>query len=135
MTRFLLDTNMAGHYINRRQGVFDRARLEVANGNPIGIGVPVLAELVAGIEHSSSRERNMRRLKTAMTSLRLWPFDSSAAFEYGRIYAELVRRGRPIGVVDTMIAAIAMTLGNCTVVSSDSDLQAVPGLNLEDWRA
>ena len=38
-------------------------------------------------------------------------------------------------VVDTMIAAIAMTLGNCTVVSSDSDLRAVPGLNLEDWRA
>ncbi len=55
VTRFLLDTNMAGHYINRRQGVFDRARVEVANGNPIGIGVPVLAELVAGIEHSSSR--------------------------------------------------------------------------------
>ena len=77
----------------------------------------------------------MKRLKTAMTSLRLWPFDSSAAFEYGRIYAELARLGRPIGVVDTMIAAIAMTLGNCTVVSSDSDLRAVPGLNLEDWRA
>lgn len=135
MTRFLLDTNMAGHYINRRQGGFDRARLEVANGNPIGIGVPVLAELVAGIEHSSSRDRNMKRLKTAMTSCRLWPFDSSAAFEYGRIYAEVARLGRPIGVVDTMIAAIAMTLGNCTVVSSDSDLRVVPRLNVEDWRA
>jgi len=133
--RFLLDTNMAGHYINRRHGVFDRARLEVANGNPIGIGVPVLAELVAGIEHSSSRERNMKRLKTAIASLRLWPFDSSAAFEYGRIYAQLARLGRPIGVVDTMIAAIAMTLGNGMVVSSDRDLRAVPGLNLQDWRA
>lgn len=135
MTRFLLDTNMAGHYINRRHGVFDRARIEVANGNPLGIGVPVLAELVAGIEHSSSRDRNMKRLKTALASLRLWPFDSSAAFEYGRIYAELARLGRPIGVVDMMIAAIAMTLGNCTVVSSDSDLLAVPGLKLEDWRS
>lgn len=135
VTRFLLDTNMAGHYINRRQGGFDRARLEVANGNPVGIGVPVLAELVAGIEHSSSRDRNTKRLKTAMTSFRLWPFDSSAAFEYGRIYAEVARLGRPIGVVDTMIAAIAMTLGNCTVVSSDSDLRVVPRLNVEDWRA
>ena len=39
-------------------------------------------------------------------------------------------------LLDTMIAAIAMTLGNCTVVlSSDSDLRAVPGLNLEDWRS
>jgi len=135
VTRFLLDTNMAGDYINRRHGVFDRARIEVANGNPLGIGVPVLAELVAGIEHSSSRDRNMKRLKTALASLRLWPFDSSAAFEYGRIYAELARLGRPIGVVDMMIAAIAMTLGNCTVVSSDSDLLAVPGLKLEDWRS
>lgn len=134
MTRFLLDTNMAGHYINRRHGVFDRARIEVGNGNPLGIGVPVLAELVAGIEHSSRRDRNMKRLKAALASLRLWPFDSSAAFEYGRIYAELARLGRPIGVVDMMIAAIAMTLGNCTVVSSDSDLLAVPGLKLEDWR-
>ena len=135
MTRFLLDTNIAGHYINRRHGVFERARVEVANGNPIGIGIPVLAELVAGIEHSSSRDRNMKRLKTALASLRLWPFDSSAAFEYGRIYAELARLGRPIGVVDMMIAAIAMTLGNCTVVSSDSDLLAVPGLSVEDWRS
>lgn len=42
MTRFLLDTNMAGHYINRRHGVFDRARIEVANGNPLAIGVPDL---------------------------------------------------------------------------------------------
>jgi tRNA(fMet)-specific endonuclease VapC len=135
VTRFLLDTNMAGHYINRRHGVFDRARVEVANGNPIGIGVPVLAELVAGIEHSSSRDRNMTRLKTSLASLRLWPFDSIAAFECGRIYAELARLGRPIGVVEMMIAAIAMTLGNCTVVSSDSDILAVPGLSVEDWRS
>ena len=135
VTRFLLDTNMAGHYINRRRGVFDRARIEVANGNPIGIGVSVLAELVAGIEHSSTRDRNRKRLKTSLASLRLWPFDSSAAFEYGRIYAELARLGRPIGVVDMMIAAITMTLGNCKVVSSDSDLLAVPGLKLEDWRS
>jgi predicted nucleic acid-binding protein len=34
-----------------------------------------------------------------------------------------------------MIAAIAMTLGNCKVVSSDSDFLAVPGLKLEDWRS
>ena len=77
----------------------------------------------------------MKRLQTALASLRLWPFDSSAAFEYGRIYAELARRGRPIGAVDMMIAAIATTLGNCTVVSSDSDLSAVRGLRVEDWRS
>lgn len=91
MTRFLLDSSIASDYINRRHGVFEHARGEVAKGNPIGVGIPVLAELVAGIEHSRSRERNMRSLKTALASLKLWPFDAPAAFEYGRLYAELLR--------------------------------------------
>ena len=32
MTRYLLDTGIAGDYINRRNGVFDRAQKEVAQG-------------------------------------------------------------------------------------------------------
>jgi len=134
LSRFLLDTNAASDFINRRHGVFDRARLETATGNSIGIGMPVLAELVAGIERSQSRDRNLKSLKSALASLKLWPFDPPAAFEYGRLHAELARLGRPIGICDTMIAAIAKTLGDCTVVSTDSDLQAVPGLNVENWR-
>ena len=35
--------------------------------------------------------------------------------------------------IDIMIAAIASTLGNCTVVSTDGDLTTVPGLTVEDW--
>ncbi len=32
-----------------------------------------------------------------------------------------------------MIAAIARTLGDCVVISKDSDLVDVPGLSVEDW--
>jgi tRNA(fMet)-specific endonuclease VapC len=133
MTRFLLDSGIASDYINRRHGVCQRARAEVTKGNPVGVGVPVLAELVSGIERSQSRDRNMQRLRTALPSLKVWPFDSMAAFEYGRIHAELMRLGRPMQVVDVMIAAIAAVLGHCTVVSADSDLSAVPGLIVENW--
>ncbi len=35
--------------------------------------------------------------------------------------------------IDVQIAAIALNLGNCTVVSADSDLAAVPGLTVENW--
>jgi tRNA(fMet)-specific endonuclease VapC len=34
-----------------------------------------------------------------------------------------------------LIAAIALSLGNTTVVSADSDLAAVPGLTVENWAA
>ncbi len=134
MTRFLLDSNNAGEYLQKRGGVFDRARIEVGKGNTIGITLPVLAELVAGIENSRTRERNMKSLEVMLPSLKLWPLDAAAAFEYGRIYADLVRTGRPMGVIDMMIASIARVLGNCTVVTCDSDLHSIPGLRIENWR-
>jgi tRNA(fMet)-specific endonuclease VapC len=35
--------------------------------------------------------------------------------------------------IHIMIAAVARSLGNCTVVSDDSDLSAIPGLSVENW--
>jgi tRNA(fMet)-specific endonuclease VapC len=131
--RYLFDTGIAGDYINRRHGVWERAREEVARGNRIGIGIPVLAELYFGVERSATRDRNLQRLRLALSSLRVWPFTEEAAEEYGRIAAELRRIGRPMQVMDMMIAAIALSLGKCTVVSADSDLTAVPGLTVENW--
>ncbi len=122
MRRYLLDTGIAGDYLNKRNGVFEQARAHRANGDVIGIGMPVLAELVFGIEKSSTRDINMRNLQTILPTLRLWPFDQAAAFEYGRLAAELRRNGRPMQVIDMMIAAIALSLSHCTVITTDSDL-------------
>lgn len=133
MTRFLLDSGIATDYIDRRNGVFDRARAETQRGNRVGTAVPILAELVAGIERSRSRDRNLQALRLALPAWKLWPFDEDAAFEYGRLHAELLRLGRPMQVIDIMIAAVALTLGNTTVVTKDSDLAAVPGLTVENW--
>jgi tRNA(fMet)-specific endonuclease VapC len=133
MRRFLLDTGIAGDFIDRRRGVYERAREEVAKGNRLGIGMPVLAELAYGVELSASRERNLQSLRTALPVWRIWPFDERAAFEYGRLAAELRRIGRPMQQIDIQIAAIAFSLGSCTVVSADSDLAAVPGLSVENW--
>jgi tRNA(fMet)-specific endonuclease VapC len=135
MRRYLLDTNTAADFIDKRGNVPDRAREIRRKGDRIGIGIPVLAELYYGVEFSKSREKNLQRLKKALTGLTIWPFDEDAAAEFGRIRAELRRLGRPMQVFDMMIAAIAFRLGNCTVVSSDSDLSAVPGLVVENWRS
>jgi len=57
----------------------------------------------------------------------------AAAERFGVIRAELKRIGRPMQVVDIQLAAVAFTLGDCTLVSSDTDLLAVPGLTVENW--
>jgi len=133
MTRFLLDTGSAGDYIHRRRGVYERARAVIKEGHRVGIALPVLAELWYGVENSSSRERNAQKLRRVLPELILWPLTEVAAEEYGRIASELRRVGRPIGKIDMLIAAIALTLGQTNVVSSDNDLSAVPGLTVENW--
>lgn len=68
-----------------------------------------------------------------MTKVVFWPFERRAAEEYGRIAAELRRIGRPMQAIDIQVAAIAMSLGNCTVVTKDGDLSAVQGLDVANW--
>lgn len=124
-----------GDLINHRSNVDVRARDARRNGARIGTCMPVVGELFFGVENSATREANLPKVVRALSRLICWPFDRAAAEEYGRIAAELKRIGRPMQQIDIQIAAIAFALGNCTVVSGDSDLKAVPGLKVEDWAA
>jgi len=133
MRRYLLDTGIAGDYVSRRHGVDQRVRESVIRGDRVGICYPVLGELWAGMELSASRESNIQRMKHAVAKLRLWPLDRKAAEMYGRIFGALRRQGQTIGQIDIQVAAIALSLGNCTVVSKDTDFASVPGLSVENW--
>jgi tRNA(fMet)-specific endonuclease VapC len=133
MTRFILDTGIAGLYLDRNRGVFERAEAEVAKDNRVGIAAPVLAELAYRAEGSSKRERNLQRLRQALAVWKLWLADIDTTFEYGRIAFQLKKLGRPIGQNDVWIAAIALTLRKTAVVTMDVDLSAIPGLTVENW--
>src|SRR5258708_5725960 len=133
MRRFLLDAGPAQDFINRRHGVRGRVDAERRRGNRIGICTPVLGELWSGVEGSASRERNLQLLRHALSRLIVWPYTNEAAEQFGRVFAELRRVGRPMQQIDIMVAAVAFSLGDCTVVTTDSDLTAIPGLAVENW--
>ena len=133
MTRYLFDTGIAGDYINRRGQVRARAARATKAGHRVGICPPVLGELWDGVFGSATRDFNERLLLRHLDHFKLGPLDAAACREYGRLSAELRRRGRKMQQADLQIAAIALTLGDCVVVSKDSDLRAVPGLTVEDW--
>jgi len=131
--RYLLDSGIVSDWIDRRHLVEQRVAEAMRRGDRIGIGTPVIGELWGGVEFSSSSQRNRASLARAVSRSTRWVFDERAAREYGRLYADLRRRGRIIPQIDLQIAAIALSLGNCTVVTKDSDFQAIPGLDIEDW--
>ncbi len=131
--RYLLDTGPAQDFLFGRRGVQERIEAARLAGAKVGICTPVLGEIVGGLEGSISHAASWEIARRRLGKLFCWPYEKSAAYEFGRIIAELRRIGRPMQQIDIQIAAIAFTLGNCTVVSGDSDLAAVPGLTVENW--
>lgn len=133
MKRYQLDTGIAADYINRRGGVYARARQALADGARLGLGAPVLGELWDGVFYSATRGFNEELLKRHLGHFAIWPFDQVAAVQYGRLAADLRQRGRAMQQIDIQVAAIALTLADCTVISKDADLRDVPGLTVENW--
>lgn len=131
--RYILDTNVLGDLVHLRRGVSGRVKEARQKGSKVGTCPPILGELFFGAENSQTREENLKLIRVGLMGITVWPFDDSAAAEYGRLAAELRRIGRPMQVPDMQLAAVARILGDCTVVSSDTDLLAVPGLTVENW--
>ena len=61
------------------------------------------------------------------------PFDSGAAVEYGKICADLRKKGTPIGTMDMLIAAHARAENLIVVTHNTREFERVEGLQLEDW--
>lgn len=133
MKRYIFDTGAFTDLVNRRSPAYDRVRAVLADGHKVGVCPPILGEFYAGLELSDNPTRSHQLLHTTMRLVIIWPYDLAAAAMFGRIFATLRRLGRPMQQVDIQLAAVALTLGRTTVVSRDSDLRAVPGLDVEDW--
>lgn len=134
MTRYLLDTKAVADFINHRYGLPARVAEALRQGAIIGTCESVVAELLFGAENSAAPAENLRRRDHGLSRLRCWPLDRKASQEFGRLVCTLKKAGRLIGPIDSMIAAIALSLGNCVVVTKDEDFRAVPGLRVENWR-
>ena len=129
--KYMLDTNTC---IFIQKGVPSvLRRLDQAQSSGIAISVLVLAELEHGVAASAYPERNSISLKKFLTIGEVVPFDPSAAREYGRICADLQKRGQPIGPIDKLIAAHAKSAGLILVTNNTREFSRVEGLALEDW--
>ena len=76
MKRYLLDTGIMGDFINHRRNVDSHVQQARSPGSRVGMCITVVAELFAGIERSASRDRNMKRLRAALSRIVCWPFRS-----------------------------------------------------------
>ena len=127
----LLDTNICIYVINMRPPEV-LARFREYRLGEIGVCSVVAAELAYGVTKSRSA-RNRSALEMFLAPLEVLPFDEAAVWAYGDLRASLEREGQPIGALDTMIAAHALSVDAPLVTHNTREFARVPGLRLENW--
>ncbi len=132
--RYLLDTNICIYLIKKQpQSVLQKFNTCVVG--EIGISAITVAELEYGVYKSLYQSRNQQALKCFLTPLVVVAFDERVAVVYGKIRAALEKKGTPIGSLDTLIAAHALSLGVTLVTNNIKEFERVPNLNYENWVA
>jgi tRNA(fMet)-specific endonuclease VapC len=127
----LLDTNICIYIINTKPAKV-LARFKQYRLGEVGLCSVVAAELAFGVAKSGST-RNRQALEMFLAPLSILPFDEAAVWTYADLRAALERKGSPIGSLDTLIAAHALSLGATLVTNNTREFAKVPGLLLDNW--
>lgn len=129
---YLLDTNHLSRAVRTGSVVQRRIADLRARGLKIGVCVPVLCEIEAGIQQIKSPNEYRRDLESLLRQVRTWPLDRTTARNYGEIHRDLKARGRILSQVDMMLAALARQM-KLTIVTTDQDFAALPDIATENW--
>jgi tRNA(fMet)-specific endonuclease VapC len=131
--KLLLDTNVCVAILNRDERI--RPHLERHMPSTLRMSAITLAELRFGVAKSDQSKRAASNLRVLLAKISVLPFDDAATLRYGALRALLEKRGAPIGPLDTLIAAHALSMGYTLASHNLREFRRVPGLKLEDWLA
>ncbi len=128
--KYLLDTDSVSYALRGVGGV--GPRLRTARPSEVAISAITLAELRFGADRKRSR-RLHTLIDVFVRTVEVAPFDEEVATTFGRIGTLLAERGTPIGEMDTLIAAHAVTLKVVLVTNNVRHFARVAGLAVENW--
>jgi len=132
MKLYMLDTDTCSYIIRERPiGVLEHFRKLAME--QVCISTVTYAELLYGVERSSSKRINRPIIDDFVQHLDVIEWDNAAAEQYGKIRTDLEASGKPIGAMDMMIAAHAKSIKAVLVTNNQKHFARIKGLKVENW--
>jgi tRNA(fMet)-specific endonuclease VapC len=132
MEKYLLDTNIC-IYIMKRKPARVLERFRHLDPQQVGISSITLSELTYGVEKSVMKEKNFDILANFIAMIEVLPYDENPTLAYGKLRSDLEKRGVPIGPLDMLIAAHALSLQRVLVTNNEGEFRRIPELHVENW--
>ena len=99
----------------------------------IGVSTITVSELQYGVAKSKNRSLNEQRIEEFLAPLEILPYDEIAAGIYGDIRLQLEKSGVPIGPLDLLIAAQALSRKSVLITNNEKEFKRVNNLKVENW--
>lgn len=129
----MLDTDTASYLIKGKSPAIE-ARLAALVPSTVCVSVMTRAELQYGLKRVSADHRLHLAVRQFLKIVRIVPWDTDAADWYAEIRHQLVSTGQPIGEMDMMIAAHALSAGAVLVTNNSRHYARIEApLILENW--
>ena len=116
---------------NSHSAIVEKIHQHMIDG--LCISAITLSELMYGVEKSSFPDRNRQALLQFLSIVEVLDFTQDVSIEYGRIRADLSKKGTQIGSMDMLIAAHALSEDLILVTNNTREFSRVSGLLLENW--
>lgn len=130
--RWMLDTHIFIALMSGSSRLLD-GRVMSRAVSQVGISSITLSELTFRIARSASPTDNAAALQVFIQPFDVAAFDAAAASAYGPLRHELAVRGTPIGALDILIAAHALSLEAVLVTRNVREFRRVHDLRVENW--
>lgn len=129
----MLDTDTVSYLIKGKSRAI-KARLAEMVPAMVCISVMTRAELQYGLNRLPAEHRLNLAVRQFLKIVRILPWDADAADWYAKIRHQLIRTGQPIGEIDMMIAAHALSSGAVLVTNDNKHFHRIEApLILENW--
>ena len=128
---WMLDTDTCS-YLLREHPQQVLARLDTVARDEVALSTVVSAELRYGAARVKSRKL-AATIERWLALFVIVSWDDEAAQTYARIRAAVEAKGRPIGNLDLLIAAHALSRKATLVTNNTRHFSQVPGLRIENW--
>lgn len=130
--RYMLDTNICS-YILKNHPATVKAHFDEVGNDSLSISTVVLAELYYGAARHPKSIIIRREIEHFVSLLAVIPWDETAADHYGAIRTVLEKQGTPIGAMDMMIAAHALSCKATLVSNNIEHFEKIPALLISNW--
>lgn len=130
--KYYLDTNICVYYI---KGKYPKLLEKLLSKHPNDIKIPAIvkAELIYGAQKSERKEKNEEVIRKFLLPFEIIAFGDKQSEIYGKIRADLEKKGKIIGPNNLLIASIVLSEDGILVTNNEKELKKVKELKIENW--